>query len=538
MDANSCYLGTVGLRELALYSHLIPALATLVLGLFAFSQAGDRVKASIFFAFSITFSLWLFADMFNWISNNYFLVAATWAPLDYINIVFFLLLFYFVFIDLSGRTVPWWLAGAVLTAAGIPFFITATGNSVYEFNQPVCEMLGNDFLANYKLAVELSVLALTFVLGIIRVAKSWRNDVERIRATLIAGSIVLFMGVFSIAEYQSVATEVYEIMLYALFTLPIFILILTLAITSYGTFKLGDATVRVLFYVFLILAATQFFFVSDTTEFLLAGMSFGVVLTLGLMLFRASEREMRQRMRIEKQEQDLEIMNKQQQNLLHFISHEVKGFLTEGQNAFASIVEGDLGSPTPQIRDISQTALGKMRQGVRTVMEILDASNLKQGTMSYKRVPFDFREALESVTEHMRSRAAEQGLTLDVSIDATKTYNVTGDKDKIAQHVIRNLIDNSIRYTPKGNVHIALVGTDGHVRFSVKDTGVGITPEDMQHLFTEGGHGKESIKVNVDSTGYGLFVAKQVIEAHGGKIWAESAGPGKGSEFIVELPSI
>ena len=59
----------------------------------------------------------------------------------------------------------------------------------------------------------------------------------------------------------------------------------------------------------------------------------------------------------------------------------------------------------------------------------------------------------------------------------------------------------------------------------------------MHNLFTEGGHGKDSIKVNVHSTGYGLFIAKEVVEAQGGKIWAESEGQGKGSTFIVEFPT-
>ena len=75
------------------------------------------------------------------------------------------------------------------------------------------------------------------------------------------------------------------------------------------------------------------------------------------------------------------------------------------------------------------------------------------------------------------------------------------------------------------------------IRFEVKDSGVGITPEDMKNLFTEGGHGKDSIKINVHSTGYGLFIAKEVVEAEGGKIWAESEGAGKGSRFVVELPA-
>ncbi|MDE2218039.1 MAG: HAMP domain-containing histidine kinase [Patescibacteria group bacterium] len=71
--------------------------------------------------------------------------------------------------------------------------------------------------------------------------------------------------------------------------------------------------------------------------------------------------------------------------------------------------------------------------------------------------------------------------------------------------------------------------------FSVKDTGVGLSQEDKEKLFTEGGKGKNSQKVNVDSTGFGLFIAKNIVEAHGGKVWAESEGEGKGSEFWVEL---
>ena len=106
----------------------------------------------------------------------------------------------------------------------------------------------------------------------------------------------------------------------------------------------------------------------------------------------------------------------------------------------------------------------------------------------------------------------------------------------ISEHVIRSLIDNSIRDTPHGAITVSLAPRGKMMRFSVKDTGVGITTDDMKRLFTEGGHGKDSIKVNVDSTGYGLFIAKQVVEAHDGKIWAESEGAGKGSEFIVELP--
>ncbi len=72
----------------------------------------------------------------------------------------------------------------------------------------------------------------------------------------------------------------------------------------------------------------------------------------------------------------------------------------------------------------------------------------------------------------------------------------------------------------------------------MKDTGFGITAEDKKNLFTEGGRGKDSVKVNVDSTGYGLYSVKLIVDAHKGKVWAESEGEGKGSQFYVELDAI
>jgi signal transduction histidine kinase len=232
---------------------------------------------------------------------------------------------------------------------------------------------------------------------------------------------------------------------------------------------------------------------------------------------------------------ELETANAQQENLLHFISHEIKGYLTDGQDAFASIAEGDFdGTPAPLVA-FATTALAKMRAGVATVMNILDATDFKKGTVTYKREPYDFAELVTRAVHILEPKAHEKGLSITVAMSPAVSYTAVGDREKIEQHVVRNLIDNAIRYTVQGSITVTL--TDGqNLRFSVKDTGVGITPEDKERLFTEGGHGKDSIKMNVDSTGYGLYIAKQVVEAHHGKIWAESAGAGRGSEFIVELP--
>ncbi len=233
--------------------------------------------------------------------------------------------------------------------------------------------------------------------------------------------------------------------------------------------------------------------------------------------------------------QALEVANAQQENLLHFISHEIKGYLTKGQDAFAGIAEGDYGEVSAQVKELAAGALGEMRKGVATVMDILDASNLKNGTVMFKKETFDFKTAVLDVVSQQKPAADEKQLGIQLNL-GNGVYTMVGDQEKLREHVIRNLIDNAIKYTPSGSIVIELSDGDNKIHFSVKDSGLGITDEDKPRLFTEGGHGKDSIKVNVHSTGYGLFIAKQVVEAHGGKIWAESEGQGKGSRFTVELP--
>lgn len=227
--------------------------------------------------------------------------------------------------------------------------------------------------------------------------------------------------------------------------------------------------------------------------------------------------------------------NKTQESLLHTISHEVKGYLAKDAAALSSIVEGGLGAIPDSVKNIAGTALSQTRKGVDAVMNILDSANLKNGAMEMARAKFDARRAIIEIAEDIRPEAEHRGLSLNVIIDSG-TYELYGDEGKLRRMVFRNLIDNAVRYTQKGGVHISLARSGNSIRFRIQDSGVGINENDMTRLFTEGGKGEQSSAVNPESTGYGLFIAKQVVDAHGGKIWAESDGAGTGSTFFVELP--
>lgn len=235
--------------------------------------------------------------------------------------------------------------------------------------------------------------------------------------------------------------------------------------------------------------------------------------------------------------QELQEANERQEGLIHFIGHEVKGSLTKAEGAFAALVEGDMGELPREVVLFAQEALRQTRDGVTSVTDILQAANQKRGTVSYEKAPLDLAMLIIEAVSNVRRAAEAKGLTLTLHLDESVKYPYVGDKKQLGEHVFRNLLENAVNYTPKGAVEVTLEKLPGHYRLSVTDSGVGISDEDKTRLFTEGGRGKESIKVNVHSTGYGLFIAKNVVEAHGGTIRAESAGPGKGSTFIVELPA-
>jgi signal transduction histidine kinase len=209
--------------------------------------------------------------------------------------------------------------------------------------------------------------------------------------------------------------------------------------------------------------------------------------------------------------------------------------LTKDAGTFASLSEGDFGALTDAAKEFVRNALLEARRGADSVESILKASNLKKGTVTYQKAPFNMKLLVATVVEKARFAAEKKGLALSLTAGEGE-YEMVGDKAQIADHVLRNLIENAINYTPAGSITVSLLRADAKIVFSVKDTGIGITEEDKEHLFTEGGHGKDSQKVNAHSTGYGLYIAKQITEAHGGTIRAESEGAGKGSTFIVEIP--
>lgn len=163
----------------------------------------------------------------------------------------------------------------------------------------------------------------------------------------------------------------------------------------------------------------------------------------------------------------------------------------------------------------------------------LDLARLESGRAQFRAETFSVKPLLEDCLEIMRSRAEEKSLVLSSAI-AEGLPDLTGDKDKIKQ-VILNLLSNAIKYNyPQGSVFLEAKVGDGELIISVKDTGPGISEENLKHLFEKFYRVPGTEKL-ATGTGLGLSICKRIVETHGGKIEVQSQVE-KGTTFIVHLP--
>ena len=385
----------------------------------------------------------------------------------------------------------------------------------------------------------LSLIIGSFYLLVKKYRKAKEFDKNKFKFIFI-GILITF---FLIINFNFILPALFDynrfIPLGALFIFP-FVAFASYAIFRRGLLNIKTVATEILAFILTVVTFLEILFATEISQIVFRSSIFILVLIFGILLIKSVIIEVKQREKIEdlaknlkKANDDLTYANERQEDLIHFITHQVKGFFTKSKYIFSALLEGDYGRLEGKMEAIAKEGLRSDNDGVAMVQDVLNAASVKSGLMKYSKAILDFKALVLSVILDQEKNAHDKKLSFETNI-VGEDFKMSGDEFQL-KHVIKNLIDNSIKYTPSGKITVSLSKTDGRILFSVKDTGVGLTKEDKERLFTEGGKGKNSQKINVDSTGFGLFIAKSIIEAHTGKIWAESEGEGRGSEFWVEL---
>ena len=506
-----------------LYSYIPIALLCLLLALIIYLQ-NSKKSLNIYFAlFSLTYALFLIFEIMHWVATPVVLVHFTWqmSILLHFLIIYFITSFYYA--SIFNKKLPY-LIKSIFILLGLPIVLfLSTQLNISSFDISNCEGV-NGVLWNYIYILQ--ILTILFILGLSiyknRISKTKRKDL------IFSGATILFLLIFFVTNIWGDATTLYEVNILGPIGMIAFIAFLTFSIVRYKTFNIKLLGSQGLIFTLFFLNFAAIFIQKIQNMKLILGVNLLIVILIGHYLIRSVKK-------VDEQRELLEKANQNQKSLLHFITHQVKGYMTKSRNIFDAIIMGDYGDTNEKIKEIAQYGFDSETRGVETVQSILHASDLKSGRTVLVKEAVNVSSIVAGLVERRTAEASKKGI--DLTFDIEPNIEVLADIVQIKE-VFKNMIINALIYTLKGTVHIELKTLNNKVSFKVVDTGFGLTSEDKEKLFREGGKSSEALSVNVDSTGYGLFIAKKIVEEHNGTIGAHSEGRGKGSEFFVLLPKI
>jgi len=248
--------------------------------------------------------------------------------------------------------------------------------------------------------------------------------------------------------------------------------------------------------------------------------------------------EIRRAYEVEKKaRKELERLDKAKSQFMLATQHHLRTPLTSMQGYLDLILQGSFGKI---INKKVKEKLARFRTSTKNLINIVEEIlNISQFQLGRKVVSFESNVPIEPILEEIISElmpeAEKKGIYLKLE-KPEKLPKIKADAPKLKMAIF-NIIDNAIKYTEKGGVTVKLEVTDSNLRILTKDTGIGIGKEQVKNLFDKlFERGEKAQKLFTTGRGIGLFIASKIIQAHHGKIWAESEGPGKGSTFYIELP--
>ena len=204
---------------------------------------------------------------------------------------------------------------------------------------------------------------------------------------------------------------------------------------------------------------------------------------------------------------------------------------------FADVMLEELDGPLTPYMDNDLRLIQKNGQHLlHLINDVLDMAKIESGKLNLIIEKFNLHEVMEDVKSITSSLAHEKDITLSIDTDSDHEVEISADRNRLRQVMI-NLVNNAMKFTEQGKIRIHIAHEENNVLISVKDTGIGIPPSQLETVFQEFTQVDSSTTRKVGGTGLGLPISRRLIEMHGGRLWAESTGiEGEGSKFYVFLP--
>jgi signal transduction histidine kinase len=510
---------------LVYYSHIPIIFIGLFFPIYFLIKDRKNNLNSLFFAMMFLFSFWVTGDLITWrLLHNSPITMFAWSTLELTEVLFFFIAvnfsYYFFFNKNISNKINLLLFIPIIPVA----YFTFTGQILENYDILVCEATESySTIHNFVLYADLFYL---FSIILIYIISVYRDKINRFKNSVFFSGLFLFLVLYLLALYISDYVENYNWSLFALAGMPIFFSVIAFSAVKFRSFNVKILGSQILVFVSIFMVATQFIFIRNHINYILNSLTLIVLIIGGILLVKSVKK-------LDTQKILLENSNREQETLIHFISHQVKGYFTKSRNIFSTLLDEKERMPRDLVSYLDE-GLRSDKEGIKTVEDILNASNLKNGKMQYEKLRIDLIKIINEVIADNKIKLESKDLKLNFYHTGFDTLEIDADPARM-KDVFNNLVQNAINYTLKGGINILVEKNNNKTRISIKDTGVGLSDDDKQKIFQSGGRGSEALKYNANSTGYGLFIAKKIVEAHNMYIWGESEGRDKGAKFVVEF---
>lgn len=362
-------------------------------------------------------------------------------------------------------------------------------------------------------------------------------DIEKKQLKIIISGMVIMQGliistVFIPSMFYGESSFVSLMPLYTL----VFLSFTTYAIIRHGLFDIKVLTSQLLVIVLSLIMLINFFASKSVIGGVFNFFIFISVVSMGGLLVKSVMREVKRREEVAHLAHKLERANLRLKELdeiktefMSIASHQLRTPLTVIKGFVSLIQEGAYGKTNEKIKEVLKNIYETNEHLIHLVDDFLNISRIEQGRAKYEFKKMDLTELINGVIVELAIKVSAKNLKIIFGQQGEK-IEIVADSEKI-RHVIYNFIDNAIKYTEKGVIKIIVDKEDGGHTLRVIDTGIGFDKIDHANFFQKFYRGKNTKRLDAQGVGMGLYVCRKFIEGHGGKIWAKSKGPQKGSEF-------
>lgn len=395
------------------------------------------------------------------------------------------------------------------------------------------------------------LILFTFFFLIKKYASLSRND--KLKVSYFVLGIILFISINIIFNIILPQLTNFQLALFGHYSVIFFLGFTAYAIVKQNLFGIKIVlTALLVSFISILLAVDIFLFTESVGLQFLKVIGLLAFLYMGRQLIKSVLGEQERAEKMEILTQELEQANaylteivEMKNDFLHIVSHQLRTPLTAIRGFISMWEDGDFDSYSPRkMSDIRRRIVGNVDRLNNLVNDMVVAME-SEGDMNMDFRPVDVEVLVKGNIDMMKPTYEKKGLYIRYKKENKRLPEIEADGKYLSQ-VFMNLTDNAEKYTQKGGLKIkierdhstSLGASKDNLKILFIDTGIGVVAEDKARLFKKFSRGLDSSRINPNGSGLGLFIIKQIIEKHHGKIKLESEGAGKGTTFIITLPIV